>query len=134
MTTDTVTPEEYSFVIEEPISQDLFEPEIIADPIDRGFNTTWEERKEIKDACIKEGYEKRAIVVNRNIHTYWRDEPTHWGVIVDVVSYTYVNEERFAPIEVMWVNGNKGKYYPEELIICMYAPDDQDIAMIKRGE
>ena len=125
--------EDYVYEIDAPIVEDLFEPDVTS--IDgRGYNSSWEQRAAAKDDALKQGYEKRAVVVLSSISTYFRDEPCHWGIILDVISYNYGPEKYFAPIEVKWLTGKTSYHYPDELIICMYAPDDQDLQSIRRGD
>lgn len=124
---------DYVYSIEAPIVEDLFEPDV-EDIQTRGYNTTWQERTVLKETAIKEGFEKRAVVVLRNINTFFRDEPCHWGIVLDVIAYNFGLDKYYAPIEVKWLTGNTSYHYPDELIVCMYAPDDQDIMLIRRGE
>jgi len=125
---------DYVYSIDAPIVLDLFEPEINEEPEDRGFNTTWEERADAKATAIKEGFEKRAVVVAVSTSKYFRDEPCHWGIILDVIAYNYGSDKYFAPIEVKWVTGKTSYHYHDELIVCMYAPDSQDLTMIRNGD
>jgi hypothetical protein len=131
MTTVIPEVEEYEYFIDTPVTSDLFDAD---EDLARGYGMNYDERQSWKAAAIKEGYEKRAVVVLRDKPPYYRTEPTCWGIVLDVNAIQYSGRNYWAPIEVAWLNGTKSDHYHDELIVCMYAPDDQDIQSIQRGE
>lgn len=134
MVKEPVKEREYVYSIEEPIMEELFEPVIETTPEGRGYNTTYEQRQAIVTLAKKDGYDKGAIVVETAKSEWQRVEPIHWGVVLETVSYNFGGGDYYAPIRVKWLDSTVETYYPDELIIVNYAPDDIELGQIKRGE
>lgn len=141
MTTETEEPLEYELTIESPMSELLFEPdltEIEEDPLTvihpTQDNTTWEQRKKMRDYAEKQGFTPGCIVVLRNLAPRERIDPESWGVTTSLVSYCYGLAGKYAPIRCCWLDGSTTYHFPSELIVVNYPPDDIDLGMISRGE
>jgi hypothetical protein len=135
MVKEPVTEPEYEYTIEEPIMEDLFEPEIeeVA-PLGRGFNTTYDQRSSAAAHAKREGFEKGTIVVDKTKSEWARTEPINWGVVLESGSWVWGGGNYYAPIRVKWLDSTVECYYPDELIVVHYAPDDIEMGQIKRGE
>lgn len=148
MTTDAEI--NYELKIEEPIVEDLFEPEVPPVPLieldeddvfglpaairNRGLNTTWATRDVAKKYAESEGFEAGTIVTRREQGQYQRINPENWGIVMSAVSYVTIATGYFAPIKVKWLDGSSTYLWPDELIVVNYAPDDIDMGLIRRGE
>lgn len=153
MTSETNVEEDtYELKIDEPISEDLFEPIPDTDiynprvigpwgenldipkTSDRGYNTTWDQRNKYKEIAERLGYDSGCVVVRRSETMYMRVNPDRWGIVTNVVTWENYPNKYFAPIKARWLDGTEGFYYPDELIIVSFRPDDIDMGMIRRGE
>ena len=99
----------------------------------RGYNTTWEYKSKCKEVSTNLGYEAGAVVTRKEQPSYSRTNPDNWGIVSLVVAYEDYKTQYYAPIKVKWLNGTEMSYYPDELIIVQYKPDDIDLGIIRRG-
>lgn len=124
---------EYEFKIEEPIMEELFEPDIEVNT-GRGWGTTFEQRQAAANHAKREGIEKGTVVVHKDKSEWQRIEPINWGIVMETGSWVWGGGDYFAPSRVKWLDGTVDCYYPDELIVVNYAPDDIELGQIKRGE
>ena len=101
---------------------------------DRGYQTTWDQRNKYKDIAEKAGFDAGCVVVRRSEAMYMRVNPEKWGIVMSTVTWEDYITKYFAPIKTRWLDGTEGFYYPDQLIIVSYRPDDIDMGMIRRGE
>jgi hypothetical protein len=134
MVKEPITEPEYQYTIEEPIMEELFEPAIEESPTGRGYNTTFEQRKAAAEHARREGLEKGAVVVELAKSEWQRTEPINWGIVMETAGWIHGGGDYFAPIRVKWLDSSVDCYYPDELIVVNYAPDDIELGQIKRGE
>ena len=140
MTKTPTTEEDYVYKIEEPVMSDLFEPEI--DVIDadfkelseRGFNTTYDLRRKIADETKKEGFDAGAVIVLRRGNEQARIKPENWGIVLEVITWSMGASGYYAPIKVNWLDGVVSHFWPDQLIVVNYPPDDIELGQIRRGE
>jgi len=120
--------------VDPPIQTEIFEPEIV--PKAKGQELSYEERVAIKAKAEVQGFTRGAIVVKRSYGTYARAIPTNWGVVIDtqVWEHDLVNKI-FAPIKIQWVEKGVEEYmFHEDLIMVHYAPEAEDLELIRSGE
>jgi hypothetical protein len=142
MTDTTDEPLQYELTIESPITELLFEPDLTAeieeDPLTiihpTQDNTTWEQRKKMKEYAEQQGFTPGCTVVDRKLSPRDRIDPESWGFVVAVVSYCYGTKGTYAPLRCCWLDGSTTYHFPSELIVVNFAPDDIDLGMISRGE
>lgn len=146
-------PVDYELMVENPMVEDLFEPDItvtddgfsptryseddfpeLAFSTDRGFNTTFQQRNKAKTAAEHYGFESGTVVVKRSHNGYARINPENWGIVMTCVAYEDYGTSYYAPIKTKWLDGTQTFHYPDELIVVLFKPDDIDLGMIRRGE
>ena len=141
MTTDT-NEINYELQIEAPIAEVLFEPDLTVeeepDPLTvvhpTQDNTTWEQRKKMRDYAEMQGFTPGCTVTLRSNAPRDRVDPESWGFVTSLVSYCYCYTGKYASIRCCWLDGSTTYHFPSELIVVNFAPDDIDLGMISRGE
>lgn len=121
-----------------PLTEDIFDPELDDIPVinmtEQRTPLPYEERVKIAAECMRLNFDVRAVVVRADVVGRDRINPQNWGIVTQVV--TYGMGGRFAPIEVKWLD-RKHLYtyhYPQELVLCMYPPDDIDLQSIMEDD
>lgn len=129
-----VKPEsEHVLSIDTVVAIDIFEPEE-QKMATRTPYPTYEERLAAKNDAEKEGFSKGAVVVRETETMYNRTDPLNWGIVIDLVTYTFQPND-FGPIKVKWVrNGAETFMYTNELFMVNYAPDDSDLASLRQAK
>jgi hypothetical protein len=130
-TTITRPHEQVYIDVEEPIEDELFEPE--PEPAIPGFSLTYAERTEISRKVQFLGFCKGTVVVLKAENQWGRVDPANWGVILDTPVWDYdYNAKMFAPIKVQWVkDGGITHTWPEKVVMIHPAPDSADLELIK---
>jgi hypothetical protein len=147
--TTTKEPEiNYQLPIDEPEVNELFEPEVVdlatiseddlfgitlSDAEKEYMSTTWQLRQNASKDAERLGFDAGAVVTLRDQLPYSRVNPANWGFVITTVSYTNIGG-KFAPIRVNWQNDKTGYYWPDELILVMFKPDDSDLQIIRTGQ
>jgi hypothetical protein len=108
------------------IEEDLFEPEVIAGPIELSF----EERVKILNGLKQLDIEVGSVVTKRSNYPTSRVMPFYWGIVMNMVSYLN-NSQEFKPYVVRWLDGTTSYLDYKELILISFAPDAKDLELIK---
>lgn len=121
--------EEYELEIDIPQVQDVFEPEVSIVSGNTRVCTSYYDRLAVMNEAIKLGFEDGTIVTKASFVGYMRTDSRNWGIVTAMVHWEVASS--FAPIKVSWLDGTEEYYFPEDLILVAYAPDDMDLEVIR---
>ena len=110
----------------------LFQGEEIVEPVvvNNVDNSSFESRLAILAALKNLDIGIGAVVTKRANYPSTRVMPLYWGIVTNMVSYIH-DKITYRPYMVRWIDGTMSYHIYNELILISYAPDEDELALIK---